>query len=150
MYQFSNNSLKQLNTCCLQLQHIAHRAIKIVDFSVIEGLRTYQRQIELYNQGLTKSLKSFHLGSKENLKSRAFDILPYPFKYPKDEHDQDHDFNNRERFALMAGIFIGIAESDGIPLVWGGDWNRTFDPTKTKFYDAMHFQIDYRFYKRQV
>lgn len=134
MNKFSNKSLRELRTCVLPLQHIAGKAICLVDFSVLEGSRTYDRQESLFVAGKTKTMKSKHLPKEGGKLSRAFDLLPYPFK--------ESDWENREKFALFAGIILGVAHSEGIKLVWGGDWNKTFDPSKTSFYDAVHFEIE--------
>jgi hypothetical protein len=49
-----------------------------MDFSVIEGHRTIERQNELFNQKLTK-LDGYIKMSKHNyVISRAIDLLPYP------------------------------------------------------------------------
>ncbi len=133
MYKFSNKSLRELRTCVLPLQHIANKAISYIDFSVVEGLRTHNRQKSLFIAGKTKTMQSMHLSTKKVRLSRAFDLLPYPFK--------ESDWSNREKLALFAGIILGIAKSEGIELIWGGDWGESRDPTKTSFYDAMHFQI---------
>lgn len=115
---------------------IAFKAIELVDFSVIEGARTLQAQKELFAKGKTKTLKSYHLITEDHKFSRAFDVLPYPFNYKS-------DWKNRERFSLLAGILIGIAYTNGYQLTWGGDWDKTYDPTQTNFYDAVHFQIEH-------
>lgn len=134
MYKFSKKSLRELRSCVLPLQHVANKAISLVDFSVLEGSRTYERQKKLFVEGKTKTMLSKHIPTKRGELSRAFDLLPYPF--------EESDWQNREKFALFAGIIIGIAHAEGIKLVWGGDWNKTFDPTKTTFYDAIHFELE--------
>ena len=46
-----------------------------------------------------------------------------------------------ERFTLFAGYVLGIAESMGIDLIWGNDWNGDFNTKDTNFKDYPHFEI---------
>ncbi len=135
MYRFSETSLEELSTCDNRLVRIAFKAIEIIDFSIIEGARDMARQRELFNEKKSRRLNSYHVVSGQQLKSRAFDILPYPFNY-------ESDWKDRKRFAILAGIFLGIAHEQGTKLTWGGDWDRSYDTLGSGFYDAMHFQVE--------
>lgn len=137
MNTFSSKSLKHLRTCDKRLQLVAHEALRVFDFSVIEGARSHERQKQMYDEGNAITMNSMHLRKNTCSKSRAFDLLPYPFS--------PQDWYNREKFAIFAGVILGIAFQLEVPLIWGGDWNRTFNPKETQFYDAMHFQLDEHF-----
>jgi len=130
MYKFGKRSLDQRKTLHPKLQKIVDTTIKYVDFSILEGVRSLDRQKELVAQGKSKTLKSKHLPDK-NGQSRAMDLAPSPI-----------DWNNRERFILFAGFILGIASSLNIKVVWGGDWNGDFDTKDTGFFDAPHFELD--------
>lgn len=144
MPAFSKTSRAKLETCHPDLQKILNEAIKIKDFSVTEGVRTYEKQVEYYKAGKSKTLNSKHLAKycKEygvNC-SYAVDVLPY---FSTEPHT---DWNDREEFALLAGIILGISKqlkdqgkikSD---IRWGGNWGG--DRIKyTSFVDMPHFEI---------
>lgn len=133
MYKLGKKSLRELKTCDERLRRIAYYAINVYDFSVLEGARSYERQKELFISGRSKSMKSKHLVDKENPLSRAFDLMPYPFV--------EGDWDNKLKYTYMAGMIMGIAHYFEIPLVWGGDWDETKDPSLTKFFDGGHFHL---------
>ena len=96
------------------------------DVTVLEGLRSYERQQELLKQGATKVSVSRHMSGN------ALDIAPYPI-----------DWNDLERFQIMAEHMFKAAEELGIVIRWGGTWERSFTkPVKwAKFLDAPHFEL---------
>jgi hypothetical protein len=71
-YNFSKLSLENLETVDERLQTLAKEVIRIspVDFAITEGIRTKERQAQLYREGKTKTLNSKHLEGK------AIDICP--------------------------------------------------------------------------
>lgn len=128
MAKFSKKSLAVLQTCDNSLQEICFEAIKILDFSVISGHRGEDEQAQLLKQGKTKAK---YMESKHNYSpSLAVDIAPYPV-----------DWNDKERFYILAGIMIAIAHSKGVKLRWGGDWNMNWNLKDNKFNDLGHFEI---------
>lgn len=96
------------------------------DVTVLEGLRSYERQQELLKQGATKVSVSRHMSGN------ALDIAPYPI-----------DWNDLERFQIVAEHMFKAAEELGIVIRWGGTWERSFTkPVKwAKFLDAPHFEL---------
>src|SRR5574343_291479 len=62
-YKLSSRSLKALEGVHPDLVAVVHRAIEItpVDFVVIEGVRTIERQRELFKAGASRTMKSRHL-----------------------------------------------------------------------------------------
>jgi len=129
MNKFGKRSLEQRQTLHPKLQKVVDEVIKTVDFTILEGVRSVERQKELVAKGMSKTMKSRHLPDS-NGKSRAMDLSPHPI-----------DWENKERFILFAGYVLGIAQQLGINLVWGGDWNKNFDIKDTKFFDAPHFEL---------
>ena len=128
MYKFGSRSKKHLVTLDERLQKVLNEVIKYVDCSIIEGHRSGERQNKLFEEGRTK-VKYPH-GRHTSNPSRAVDVVPYPI-----------DWDDRERFHLFAGFVIGIAQSMGIKLRWGGDWNMNFEVDDNNFDDFPHFEL---------
>lgn len=110
-----------------KLQNVFNEVVKEFDCTIIEGLRTADRQKELLAKGATKTLKSKHLEGK------AMDVSPYPI-----------DFDEIKRFYYFGGYVKGIARSLGIKIRWGGDWDDSWFRAKGKnqsFDDLVHFEV---------
>jgi peptidoglycan L-alanyl-D-glutamate endopeptidase CwlK len=71
-FYFSSSFLSHLEGVDPRLQFLAKEVLKIspIDFAITEGLRTSQRQVQLYREGKTKTLNSKHIDGK------AIDICP--------------------------------------------------------------------------
>jgi peptidoglycan L-alanyl-D-glutamate endopeptidase CwlK len=128
MYKWGPRSIKHLVTLDERLQKVLNEVIKYVDCSIIEGHRSGERQNKLFEEGRTKV--KYPYGRHNSNPSRAVDVVPYPI-----------DWDDRERFHLFAGFVIGIAQSMGIKLRWGGDWNMNFEVDDNKFDDFPHFEL---------
>jgi peptidoglycan L-alanyl-D-glutamate endopeptidase CwlK len=121
VFRFSQRSISNLEGCVDELQYIAYEAIKHVDFTVIEGHRTLERQLQLYNDGFT-TLKD---GSKHNkFPSQAFDFIPHPFT----------DWHDKGRFMEVANVLKELARDIKADITWGGDWK--------SFVDLPHIQVN--------
>lgn len=140
MPAFSKKSKALLEQCHPDLQKVMNEAIKIFDFSVTEGARTKEQQAKYVKEGKSKTMNSKHLPKycKEIGKecSYAIDVVPYPI-----------DYNDRERFCVLAGIVLGIAKvykDLGIirsDIRWGGDWNQNNITKDESFSDMPHFEV---------
>lgn len=120
MYSFSPASRKNLDECHPDLQMIMHRAIEIVDFSIICGHRNKEDQNAAYDAGTSK-LK--WPGSSHNIfPSNACDAIPYPV-----------DWDDKTGFYFLAGVITACADQFGIPIVWGG--------TYENFFDGPHYEL---------
>ena len=128
MYKWGPRSIKHLVTLDERLQKVLNEVIKYVDCSIIEGHRSGERQNKLFEEGRTKV--KYPYGRHNSNPSRAVDVVPYPI-----------DWDDRERFHLFAGFVIGIGQSMGIKLRWGGDWNMNFEVDDNKFDDFPHFEL---------
>lgn len=127
-YKYGRKSKKNLSECHPDLQEIFNEVIKVIDCSIIEGHRTKEEQNKAYDKGFSKLRFP---KSKHNKKpSLAIDVVPYPV-----------DWNDSKRFALLAGIVKGIAQSKGIKIRWGGDWNGNNDLSDEHFFDLPHFEL---------
>ena len=95
-----------------------------MDVTIIEGLRSEERQKELLKQGKTKTKFSKHIEGK------AVDLAPYPI-----------DWNDRDRFHYMGGMIRGIAKQLNVPVRWGGDWDSDGETKDNSFDDLVHVEI---------
>ncbi len=93
-------------------------------FVIIEGVRTLERQKELYYANKSQTLDSYHLTG------HAVDVAIFLNK------NITWDFKDYQKFA---DIMKQAATDLGYEITWGGDWK--------KFRDGPHFQIDRNKYK---
>jgi peptidoglycan L-alanyl-D-glutamate endopeptidase CwlK len=121
---FGARSLKNLTGVHPDLVKVATRALQIaaVDFTVIEGLRTIERQRQLVAKGASQTMRSRHLTG------HAIDIAPLVGGTIR------WDWPLYDRLGVAMKL---SAEELKIPIVWGGDW---------KFRDGPHFQLDWTAY----
>jgi peptidoglycan L-alanyl-D-glutamate endopeptidase CwlK len=119
-FKLSQRSLKRLEGVHPDLVAVVELAIIMtpVDFTVIEGLRTPERQRELYRAGATKTLNSRHLTG------HAVDLAPLV----KGQVRWDWPL-----FHQLAPAMKDAAHELGVSLEWGGDWPR--------FPDGPHFEL---------
>ena len=120
-YELGNGSLAKLVGVHPDLVMIVKLAIRIseVDFSVIDGVRTMERQKRLFESGESLTLKSKHLTG------HAVDLAAWV--------DGESNFE----WHHLANIYVAMTRAAnllGIKIVWGGNW--------TSFKDGPHFQLD--------
>lgn len=109
MPKFGKTSLKRLKTCSEPIQIVMNQAIKLYDFSILDGHRNEKAQTKAFDNGFSH-LK--YPNSKHNLfPSLAIDIAPYPIEW------LDH-----ERFILLAQYIHIIAFKEGFKFYNGGYW----------------------------
>ena len=124
MFRFGRRSRKRLEGVDAKLVNVLNELIKIMDVTVIEGVRSEKRQLELLKKGATKVKYSKHMSGK------AVDIAPYPI-----------DWEDRERFHYMGGMLRGIDQQLGIRVRWGGDWDSDGEIKDNNFDDLVHVEI---------
>ena len=124
MFKFGKRSEKRLKGVDIKLQHILRRLIKIMDVTIIEGVRSQERQDELVKKGASKTKYSKHITGK------AVDLAPYPI-----------DWEDRERFHYMGGMLRGIAHELDIKVRWGGDWDSDGEFKDNSFDDLVHIEL---------
>lgn len=126
----SQRSLERLAGAHPDLVKIAKRAAAIsdIDFTVLEVLRTPERQRELVAKGASKTMKSRHLPSNDG-KSRAMDLAPMI----AGQISWDWPLYHR-----LAAVMKRAAKELGIPIEWGGDWR--------SFKDGPHWQLPWTTY----
>lgn len=124
MPRFGKRSKDRLKGVNPKLVNILNELIKIMDVTIIEGLRSEERQKELLAQGKSKTKYSKHLEGK------AVDLAPYPI-----------DWEDRERFHYMGGMLRGIAKQLNINVRWGGDWDNDGEIKDNSFDDLVHIEL---------
>jgi hypothetical protein len=108
----------------VRLLKVMNELIKIMDVTIIEGLRSKERQDKLVAQGASKTKFSKHIEGK------AIDVAPYPI-----------DWKDRDRFHYMGGMIRGIGQQLGYRIRFGGDWDSDGETKDNKFDDLVHFEI---------
>ena len=108
-FKLSQRSLDNLEGVDIRLAAVVKRAIEItkVDFGVIEGLRTPERQRELVQSGASQTLFSKHI------EGQAVDLMAYIGSRASWELSLYDDIADAMK---KAAIEIGLA------LKWGGAW----------------------------
>ena len=124
MYKFGKRSRERLKGVDSRLVNVLNELIKMMDVTVIEGLRSAERQKKLLKKGATKVKYSKHMEGK------AVDLAPYPI-----------DWEDRDRFYYMGGMVRGIAKQLGIKIRFGGDWDSDGETKDNQFDDLVHIEI---------
>tara|TARA_R100000655_G_scaffold21842_1_gene44607 strand:- start:1693 stop:2070 length:378 start_codon:yes stop_codon:yes gene_type:complete len=124
MYKFGRRSRERLRGVDARLINVLNELIKMMDVTVIEGLRSAERQKELLAKGSTKVKYSKHMEGK------AVDIAPYPI-----------DWEDRDRFYYMGGMVRGIGKQLGIDIRFGGDWDSDGETKDNNFDDLVHIEL---------
>jgi peptidoglycan LD-endopeptidase CwlK len=121
MRKYSKRSLNNLKGIHPDLRRVIDRALQDspLDFIVIEGLRTKDRQKQLVEQGASRTMNSRHITG------HAVDLLPIGPGGPA------FDWPLYDR---LGPAVKEAAEKEGVTLVWGGDWK--------SFRDGPHFELD--------
>lgn len=125
----SAKSMTKLLSCDKRLQDVILKVAKTWDILVIEGHRGEEAQNKAFENGFTK-LKFPH-GKHNKNPSMAVDISPEPY-----------DAKDRERITFLAGYVMSVADTMGVSLRWGGDWNGDKKLKDNNFDDLFHFQIE--------
>lgn len=132
-YKLSNASIEKLRGVKPRLVDVVMRAIELtkVDFKVIEGLRTKERQAQLYAQGRTAPGKvvTWALSSK-HIDGLAVDLLPAPY-----------DWKDLANFDAVADAMFQAADELGVKIRWGADWNSNGKPREKGESDSPHFEL---------
>ncbi len=125
MYQLGPRSLMRLKGVHPDLVNVVNYAIEIstVDFTVLEGLRTIERQKAMFDAGSSQTMNSRHLDG------HAVDLGAWV--------DGQVDWS-WPLYSKIAAAMKTAAQELNIPIEWGGDW-------KT-FKDGPHFQLPWKDY----
>mgnify|MGYP003336761208 CR=1 FL=1 len=116
----SQKSMRRLEGVNPDLVKVVKRAIQItpIDFIVVEGLRTKERQAYLVEKGASKTMNSRHITG------HAVDLAPIVDN--KVSWDWKH-------FYPLAEAVKQAAKEVKVAVEWGGDW--------ASFRDGPHWQL---------
>lgn len=155
-YRLGTQSRERLKGVHPQLVRVVERAIEISkqDFLVLEGVRTPQRQRQLYGQGrsrqelakagvdvtlskpslpvVTWTLKSNHFVKSDGL-GHAVDLAPYPVDWEGPTRFPKFDAISRAMFAAATELGVGLR--------WGADWDQDGKPRERGESDSPHFEL---------
>jgi peptidoglycan L-alanyl-D-glutamate endopeptidase CwlK len=104
-------------------------------FIVVEGLRTKERQAQLYAQGRTAPgpVVTWTMQSK-HLDGLAVDLAPLA-------SDGSIDWKNTAAFDSIARAMREAADALSYGIRWGADWNQNGDPREKGETDSPHFEL---------
>lgn len=115
-YKLGSRSHSELEGVHPDLILVTSQAIAITeqDFTVHDGRRSMEEQIEYVARGVSRTLKSMHLPQPDGF-GHAVDLVPY--------------INGKLRWELVPMCTIAVAmravaQEEDVPLVWGGFWER--------------------------
>lgn len=119
--KYSQRSLNNLRGIHPDLRRVIDRALQDspLDFVVIEGLRSVDRQKQLVASGASRTMNSRHITG------HAVDLMPIGPNGPA------FDWPLYDELGLAVKQ---AAEKEGVALDWGGDWK--------SFRDGPHFELD--------
>lgn len=124
-YKLGLRSKQRLKGVHPDLVAVVKRAIEIsdVDFTVLEGMRSVDRQRELVAKGASTTMNSRHLtGHAVDLGAWVGGTVRWDWPL----------------YHKIGAAMKQAADELNIKIVWGGDWN--------KFPDGPHFQLDWGVY----
>jgi peptidoglycan L-alanyl-D-glutamate endopeptidase CwlK len=129
-FKLGPTSILRLQKVHPDLVKLVERAIVVsaIDFTVLEGDRTKERQVELLAAGATTTLNSRHIAGPDGF-ARAVDLGA--LVGGKVRWDWPLYFK-------IADAMKQAAKELEIPLEWGGDWK--------KLKDGPHFQLPHKEY----
>lgn len=124
-FQLGTRSVTNLTGVHQDLQKVVRLAITKtqVDFMVIEGLRSPERQMKLIAQGASQTKNSRHLTG------HAVDLCALI------DGEVRWDW---PLYYKIAAAMKAAAKELGVAIVWGGDWK--------SFKDGPHFELDRKVY----
>ena len=126
-YKLGNRSKRRLVRVHPDLIRVVTKAIKLtaVDFTVLEGLRTVERQKVLFDKGASTTMNSRHLtGHAVDLGAWVDSTVRWDWPL----------------YYKIADAMKDAAKAERVSIEWGGDW-------KT-FKDGPHFQLSWSSYPK--
>ena len=132
-FKLGKRSLSNLEGVHPDLVKVVNRAIELtqVDFTVIEGLRTKERQAQLLKEKKTTTSNSRHLTG------HAVDLAAWVIPEGSEKATISWDW---KYYHQIADAMKKASKELNIDTEWGGDW-------KT-FKDGLHFQLPFKQYPK--
>jgi peptidoglycan L-alanyl-D-glutamate endopeptidase CwlK len=125
MFKLGPTSILRLQQVHSDLVKVVERAIQLseIDFTVLEGIRTKERQAELLKAGATTTMNSRHLtGHAVDLGALVGGKVRWDWPL----------------YFKIADAMKAASAELSIPVEWGGDWK--------KFKDGPHWQLPHKEY----
>ncbi len=148
MANFSQKSLKKLETCHPALRRLMLEVIKTRDCAIIEGRRDKATQDKYFRDGVTK-VRWPH--SKHNavapVLSIAVDVVPYIPEmggqiWPNPKTDTPEEYLRKMgAFYMFLGYVQRSAEDLGIRIRMGADWDSDNDLFDQSWHDLPHIEL---------
>lgn len=137
-YKFGPESERCLGTCHQDLQRVIRLVMswQVVDFSVIEGHRSTERQQMLFREGRSKIDGVIKKGKHNYIPSYAGDLMPFPRVI-----NGVNVWKDERRFTILAGLMYAAAAELHITLRWGGDWDSDGNANDQSFHDLPHYEV---------
>ena len=129
--KLTDKDLKKLDRAHPDLKKFVLTAAKktTIPFMVMEVSRDLKTQQANVKKGVSKTLRSRHLPSKDGL-ARAADLVPVD--------EKGRPIWAWPLYHKLAVIMKAAARECGVPIEWGGDWK--------KFKDGPHWQLPWKLY----
>jgi peptidoglycan L-alanyl-D-glutamate endopeptidase CwlK len=120
-------SLSRLDGVHPDLVRVVKKAAVLsdLDFTVLEGIRSVERQKQLVSQGASKTMNSRHITG------HAVDLAPMIVGEVRWDWPLYHK---------LAKVVKAAAADEKVPLQWGGDWRA--------FKDGPHWELPWKFYPK--
>lgn len=126
-YTLNERSIKNLKGVNIDLVEVVKKALKLatMEFTVVEGLRTVERQKQMVAEGKSKTMNSYHIPNEFG--GRAVDLYPSPGgKVNVNAPPAD--------YKAIADAMNKAAQELGVKITWGGTWKTLID--------MPHYQIE--------
>ena len=131
MFKLGPRSIARLKGVHPDLVKVVEQAIRLssVDFTVLEGVRSIERQRQLVNAGASRTMNSRHIPGADGF-AKAVDLGAWL----DGEVRWDWPLYNKINEAMQqASMLLKV------PVEWGGNW--------TTFKDGPHFQLPHKEYQ---
>ena len=137
MFKLGKRSQTRITGVQAPLRRVVERAIEltVVDFAVIEGLRTLERQQALYAQGRTTPGKAvtWTMNSR-HLEGAAVDLAPV-------DTSGRILWEDIAAFDQIAKAMFAAADELGVSIRWGADFDQDGIRRERGEHDSPHFEL---------
>ena len=146
MFRYGTASKVHLSGVTPRLRGIFEKAIELVNFQIVDGIRTAAEQAINIRNGASRTVDSRHLPQPPDNLSNAVDAVVYPLDYDILERGYnavkriDPGLRIFEHYWAL-GVLAGIALERGVPLRQGIDWNHNGEFEDQTFLDLPHNEI---------
>lgn len=133
MFRLGKRSLERLEGVHPDLVRVVKKAITctVCDFTVLEGLRSIERQRELFQAGASKIMNSRHItGHAVDLGAWLGGTVRWDWPL---------------YYQIAAAVKMASVDED-VVIRWGGDWDSDGDYTDEKWRDGPHFELPRKLY----